>query len=116
MDTTARNEVLLVGRLAAPAEERELPSGDVITTFKLVVERTGSRRPSVGRQITLDTLECVGWTAATRRTVTSMSAGDVVEVKGALRRRFWRGRNGPASRYEVEVDRVKRLAKAARAA
>jgi len=116
METTARNEVLLVGRLAASPEERELPSGDVITTFRLVVDRTGPLRPTAGRQITLDTLECVGWTAATRRATGSLQAGDVLEVRGALRRRFWRGRNGPASRYEVEVERVKRLAKAPKAA
>jgi single-strand DNA-binding protein len=112
MDTTARNEVLLVGRLAAAPEERELPSGDVITTFRLVVDRTGPRRPTGGRPVTLDALECIGWTAATRRSAATLAAGDVLEVKGALRRRFWRGRNGPASRYEVEVERLKRLAKA----
>ena len=116
MESTARNEVLLVGRLAAAPEERELPSGDVITTFRLVVERTGPRRPAVGRQVTQDTLECIGWTASARRAAGSLSAGDVLEVRGALRRRFWRGRTGPTSRYEVEVERVRRLARAAKAA
>jgi single-strand DNA-binding protein len=116
VETTARNEVLLVGRLAGPPEERDLPSGDVITTFRLVDDRTGSRRPSGGRQVTLDTIECVGWTASIRRSAGSLAAGDVLEVTGALRRRFWRGANGPASRYEVEVERVKRLTRAPKAA
>jgi single-strand DNA-binding protein len=116
METTARNEVLLVGRLAGAPEERDLPSGDVITTFRLVVDRTGSRRPATGRQITLDPIDCVGWTASTRRAAGTLRAGDVLEITGALRRRFWRGPNGPASRYEVEVERVKRLAKAGKAA
>jgi single-strand DNA-binding protein len=116
MESTARNEVLLVGRLAAAPEERVLPSGDVITTFRLVVDRTGPRRPSAGRTVTIDSLECIGWTAAARRSAATLSAGDVLEVRGALRRRFWRGRSGPASRYEVEVERLKRLAKAPKAA
>ena len=116
MESTARNEVLLVGRLAAAPEERALPSGDVITTFRLVVDRTGPRRPTSGRAVTIDSLDCVGWTAATRRSAATLAAGDVLEVKGALRRRFWRARTGPASRYEVEVERVKRLAKAPKAA
>ena len=33
----------------------------------------------------------------------------MVEVEGVLRRRFWRGAAGPASRYEVEVVALRRL-------
>ena len=57
-----------------------------------------------------DALECVAWSAAARRTVASWQPGDVVEVTGELRRRFWQG---GASRYEVEVLRAKRLSRAA---
>lgn len=115
MEPIARNEVLLVGRLAAAPEQRELPSGDVITTFRLVVDRPASRRPVTGRQVTLDAIECVSWSASARRAASSWGAGDVVEVAGALRRRFWRGRTGPASRCEVEVERAKRVAKVPKA-
>ncbi|HET6667277.1 MAG TPA: single-stranded DNA-binding protein, partial [Intrasporangium sp.] len=34
-----RNEVRLCGRLSAPAEERTLPSGDVIVTLRIVIPR-----------------------------------------------------------------------------
>jgi single-strand DNA-binding protein len=33
----------------------------------------------------------------------------VVEVSGSLRRRFWRTPAGPASRYEVEVNAIRRV-------
>ena len=106
-----RNEVLLVGRVAAPAEERELPSGDVIAVWRLVVDRPPLRRapPAGQRPATVDTVDCVAWTASVKRAVTKLDAGDVVSISGALRRRFWRAGSATASRYEIEVARVQRL-------
>jgi single-strand DNA-binding protein len=104
---THRNEVLLVGRLAAPAEERTLPSGDVLVTFRLVVQRPPGGRSTARRVPTVDTLDCVAWRAPVRRSVLGWSAGAEVEVTGALRRRFWRGPTGAASRCEVEVSRAR---------
>lgn len=100
------NDVRLLGRLAAPSEARELPSGDVIVTFRIVVEREA---PTTPRGQRVDTIDCTAWRADVRRTVSRWRAGDVVDVTGALRRRFWRGAGGPASRCEVEVLRAKRV-------
>jgi len=103
------NEVHLVGRLAADAQARALPSGDQLVVFRLVVARDsgGRRGPAPGPGV--DTFGCVAWRGDMQRVVSAWSAGDVVEVSGALRRRFWRGPAGPASRYEVEVRRARRL-------
>ncbi len=109
----ARNEVQLVGRLAAPAQERELPSGDVVVSFRLVVDRPpGARRAAGARAVTVDTLDCAAWRAADRRRVLALGAGDVLAVQGALRRRFWRSGAGATSRYEVEVAAVRRVRRA----
>jgi single-strand DNA-binding protein len=110
------NEVHLVGRLAAPVEERELPSGDLLSTFRLVVprteaERAASRRPE-SRGVAVDTIDCVAWRAGLRRTVNAWHEGDTVAVTGALRRRFWRGSAGAASRHEIEVSQASRLRRA----
>ena len=114
MDSNPRNEVLLVGRLAAAAQERELPSGDALSSFRLVVERPPARRATPRtRAVTVDALECVVWTAALRKAAAAWEAGDVLEVQGSLRRRFWRAPTGASSRYEVEVVRAKRVARAA---
>lgn len=114
MNHPTRNEVYLVGRLAAPAAERELPSGDMLTLWRLVVDRpAGARVPEGVRQVTVDTLECVSRSAAVRRTAGGWAAGDLVSVEGALRRRFWRTPGGPSSRYEVEVTKAKRVSRAA---
>lgn len=109
-----RNEVELVGRVSAPAQERTLPSGDVLVTWRLVVDRPPAKRrvPEGGRAVLIDTIDCVGWSSGIRRTAGSFAAGDVVRVQGALRRRFWRAGAALSSRYEVEVGVAKRLVRA----
>jgi single-strand DNA-binding protein len=104
------NEVRLVGRLAAEPGRRELPSGDVLVSFRLVVTRSPSGRRRTGRAPTVDTLDCAAWRRDVQRVVARLAPGDVVEVVGSLRRRFWRAGAGAASRSEVEVARVRRLA------
>lgn len=115
VDPTHSNEVRLVGRLAAAPTESILPSGDVVVSWRLVVDRgTRARRgPSgEGARRLVDTLDCAAWTSSVRRRVAAWQAGDVVAVDGVLRRRFWRGATGPVSRYEVEAAAVKRLTRA----
>jgi single-strand DNA-binding protein len=107
----ARNEVVLVGRVSAPAEQRALPSGDLLTTWRVVVDRPPPRRPVPEgvRLPTSDTLWCVAWPARLRRTADGLAAGDVVEVRGALRQRYWRAGASVSGRTEVEVAAVRRL-------
>lgn len=104
-----RNEVTLVGRLAGVPSERPMPSGAVLCSFRLVVRRT---RPGHGPPV--DTLDCAVWQAPARNRAMAWSAGDLVEVRGALRRRFWRAVGGVVSRCEIEVDCVRRLARSDR--
>ncbi len=94
------NEVRLRGRVAAVPEERELPSGDRIVTARLVVARP--QGPARLRQ-PVDVLDCVAWTGRAQRLVAGWSEGTIVEVEGAIRRRFRRGAAGVTSRVEIEV-------------
>lgn len=107
----ARNEVVLIGRVAAAPQERELPSGDLILTWRLVVDRPPPRRPPPAgvRRPTIDTLDCVAWSGGVRRTARGFAPGDVVQVEGSLQRRFWRAGTGTTSRSEVEVRSARRL-------
>lgn len=98
-EITAVNQVCLVGRVSRPPEQRVLPSGDEMWTFRVVVDRGPGGR---SRQ-TVDALECAAWTARARRSVRSWSEGDVVEVAGSLRRRFFRASGAVGSRVEVEM-------------
>ena len=103
------NEVHLVGRLAGEPRRRELPSGDVLVSFRVVVARTQRRGARTGGP-TVDTLDCTAWRADVQRSVARAAEGDLVELHGSLRRRFWRVGTGAASRSEVEVVRLKRVA------
>ncbi len=109
----ACNEVRLVGRVSSVPEQRELPSADLLVTWRLVVDRPASRHrgPVGGRQTVLDTLDCVAWAASARRHALRLQPGDVVEVTGAVRRRFWRSGSGPSNKTEIEADAVRRLAR-----
>jgi len=108
-ERTCANEVRLVGRVSQPPERRELPSGDEVWTFRVVVPRAPSKR---SRQ-RVDALECAAWSARARRSVRAWSAGDVVEVSGALRRRFFRAGGAAASRVEVEMSAGRLIRRAA---
>lgn len=110
----ARNEVLLVGRVSGLPEQRELPSGDQIVAWRVVVDRKPVRRPPEGvRTVSVDTFDCVAWTARLRRSALVLAEGDIVEVQAALRRRFWRAGGATASRYELEVLALRRLSRRA---
>jgi single-strand DNA-binding protein len=98
LDATQTNLVFLRGRLAAGVDDRTLPSGDVITGFRLTVDRPAGEPGKV------DSLDCATVRSRVRRTLQRATPGDVIEVEGSLRRRFWRGPAGLASRYEVRVE------------
>jgi len=94
------NYVRLRGRLSAAPSEKELPSGDSVWTFRVVVPRAAPYR----RKQRVDALECAVWTGRVLRSVASWHEGDVVEVTGSLRRRFFKTAAGTVSRVEVEVE------------
>lgn len=102
-DPELANWVYLRGRLAADPIDRDMPSGDVLTTFRMIVTRPANARGTV------DTIECVADRPRPRRTLGRAHAGDELEVIGNLRRRFWRGPAGVTSRYSVAVESVKIL-------
>jgi single-strand DNA-binding protein len=105
------NEVTLVGRVSLAPEERVLPSGDRLWTFRVVVPRPAGR----GRPGQVDALDCAVWAGHARRAVRTWREGDLVRVSGAVRRRFFRTPTGSASRVEVEVSSGRLVRRAASA-
>jgi single-strand DNA-binding protein len=99
---TGANEVTLRGRVSSAPEPRELPSGTCIVTLRVSVPRASSPMTKGSKQ-TSDWVDCVAWGSRQRRSVATWRVGDVVEVEGALRRRFYRAGGGTAMRLEVEV-------------
>lgn len=104
------NEVRLRGRVSRTPAEVTLPSGDTLWTFRLIVDRPASKRSRRGAAV--DALECSAWTVRAQRAVSRWMPGDVVEVEGAVRRRFFRVGNGASSRVEIEVTSARLIRRA----
>ncbi len=124
-EQVAVNLVRLVGRVSAEPEHREMPSGDKLVQLRVVVARPprparasrGARGPTAtdgsvragSPRTQVDTIDVTCWTAEARRAATRLHPGHVVEVHGALRRRFFKAGAVTQSRYEVEASLVRRL-------
>jgi len=96
------NEVRLIGRVTSEPEDRTLPSGAHLTTLRVSVRRAPTTMTRGSAQL-IDVVDCVAWSAQARRAASLREVGDTVEVRGSLRRPFFRTPGGVASRTEVEV-------------
>lgn len=107
-----QNDVVLKGRLSAPAEARTLPSGDTLVSFRLVVRPPEPR----ARGQSVDVLSCITYDRALQRRVAAWQPGDIIEIEGALQRRFWRTGSGTASVCEVNCRRGRKVPRTSRSA
>lgn len=95
------NDLLLRGRVSAPATVKELPSGDKVVEFRLIITRTDREG--------VDTLDIAAWSAKSRKTALSLKGDEWVEISGSVHRRFWQAPTGLASRWQVEALEISRL-------
>jgi len=95
------NDLLLRGRVSAEAIEKQLPSGDKLVEFRLIVTR--QKRNGV------DTLDIAAWSSKSRRSALSLKPNEWVEIAGAVHRRFWQSPGGLASRWQVEALEITRI-------
>ena len=92
------NAVHLVGRVTSVAEDIELPSETILTRFRIVVPRA---KPTT--KTTVDTIDLIAMKSGVQRKARSLAVGDIVEVEGEIRRRFWKAGVSVASRVEIEI-------------
>mgnify|MGYP000585460500 CR=1 FL=1 len=95
------NDLLLRGRVSAPATTKELPSGDKVVEFRLIVTR--AEREGV------DTLDIAAWSAKMRKVALTLEGDEWIEVSGSIHRRFWQSPTGVASRWQIEAAEILRL-------
>ena len=95
------NDLLLRGRVSAQATCKELPSGDKVVEFRLIITR--SEREGV------DTLDIAAWSAKSRKIALTLQGDEWIEVSGSIHRRFWQSPTGVASRWQIEADEILRL-------
>ena len=101
------NVAVLVGRLARPAEPRDLPSGVRLVQYEVTIPREKERAETVP----------VVWIDPPA-SAEDYDLDEKVVVVGRVRRRFFKAGGGTQSRTEVVADAVvpTRQAKRARAA
>ena len=95
------NDLVLRGRVSQEAVEKELPSGDKVVEFRLIVTRD--------KQSGVDTLDIGAWSSKARRTALTLTPDQWVEVSGSIHRRFWQSPAGVASRWQIEAAEILRL-------
>ncbi|NBU57925.1 MAG: hypothetical protein EBS25_05640 [Actinobacteria bacterium] len=95
------NDLLLRGRVSAPATTKELPSGDKVVEFRLIITRESREG--------VDTLDIAAWSAKSRKIALTLDSDEWIEVSGSIRRRFWQSPAGVASRWQVEAAEILRL-------
>jgi single-strand DNA-binding protein len=95
------NVVVLAGTVAAEPVERRMPSGDVVTEFRVSVPEPGKR---------LLPLPVAVWHGSVgAATIQAICKGDPVLVTGHLTRRFYRSGAGARSLTEVVASGIKKL-------
>ncbi|MFZ4108564.1 MAG: single-stranded DNA-binding protein [Candidatus Planktophila sp.] len=100
-DDFSLNDLLLRGRVSTPGIEKQLPSGDKVVEFRLIVTR--AEREGV------DTLDIAAWSAKSRRLALGLKAQEWIEISGSVHRRFWQAPGGVASRWQVEAAEIVRI-------
>ena len=95
------NDVLLRGRVSAPATTKELPSGDKVVEFRLIITRESREG--------VDTLDIAAWSAKSRKIALTLDSDEWIEVSGSIHSRFWQSPGGVASRWQVEAAEILRL-------
>ncbi|WP_158566803.1 single-stranded DNA-binding protein [Actinomadura craniellae] len=94
------NQVTLIGRLAGEPSWKALPGGGEVVTWRMIIDRPVA---GAGRRV-VDTIPCASFDERVGGFADTWRAGDLIEVRGVLRRRFWTGPGGVrASRIEVHV-------------
>lgn len=102
----AANDVRLVGRLTGQPAMVDLPSGDALVTFRISVPRSSPSSPARGHSGSgqrVDSVPCTAWAPRLRRSILTWRAGDLVEITGAVRCRFFQAGGATRSRVEVEA-------------
>ena len=95
------NDVMLRGRVSSPAVEKELPSGDKVVEFRVIISRAGLEG--------VDTLDVGAWSYKSRRIALTLKAHEWIEISGSVHRRFWQSPGGVASRWQVEAAEIVRI-------
>lgn len=99
------NKSFLAGRIANDLELKQTPSGIMVISFKIAIDRTPG---SDGNKIT-DFITIVAWRKTAEFVAKYFQKGDPIFVIGSIQVRSWDAPNNGGKRYATEIvaDEVK---------
>ena len=99
------NKIILMGRFTQDPELKTTPSGAMVTSFALAVDRDFGNRDGGEKQT--DFIDCVAWRQTAEFVSKYFTKGRMAVVSGRLQIRDWTDREGGKRRSaEVVVDNV----------
>ena len=97
------NRVELIGWLGAAPEQRMLPSGAAVCSFRVATKRFAGRSEAGERQIETDWLPVEAWERLAELCVQSLHKGSRVRVIGHLETQSWEDKKTGDRRFKTFV-------------
>ena len=98
------NKAILIGRLVADPELRQIPNGTYVTTFRIAVDR---RFKSQDGERKADFIDIVSWRQQAEFVCRYFHKGDAIGIDGSIQTRSYEDRQGnKRTAFEVVADNV----------
>jgi single-strand DNA-binding protein len=97
------NRVELVGWIGAEPEQRFIPSGTAVCSFRVATKRWSGRSDDGSRTVETDWTTVEAWEKLAERCAQSLHKGSRVRVVGSLHTRSWEDRESGQKRYKTVI-------------
>jgi single-strand DNA-binding protein len=97
------NRVELVGWIGAEPEQRFIPSGVAVCSFRVATKRRAARNDAGERTFETDWTPVEAWEKLAERCAQSLHKGSRVRVVGSLHTRSWEDRESGQKRFKTVV-------------
>ncbi len=96
------NKVVLIGRLTADPESRNIPSGESVCSFSIATNRYWTDRETKQKKEKTEYHNIVAWTRLAEIASQYLKKGSLVFIEGRLQTRNWEDDSGN-KRYRTEI-------------
>jgi single-strand DNA-binding protein len=97
------NRVELVGWIGAEPEQRFVPSGTAVCSFRVATKRWAGRSDDGSRTVETDWTTVEAWEKLAERCAQSLHKGSRVRVVGSLHTRSWEDRESGQKRFKTVI-------------
>jgi single-strand DNA-binding protein len=97
------NRVELVGWIGAEPDQRFVPSGTAVCSFRVATKRWAGRSDDGSRTVETDWTTVEAWEKLAERCAQSLHKGSRVRVVGSLHTRSWEDRESGQKRFKTVI-------------